>query len=152
MREIPAAAGNTPVPVIAKPQRGCGNPQPPSILLSPPQRAILRAFCVFAFCLFYSFPCTVASGGPLSLYGKERGERNRQREPTPKAVPFGILPHRPGGCGPLEIPRGLRRTRDERLLRVSLSEIKCAMHVHAPLIELCTCCEYPCLDKKENSP
>jgi hypothetical protein len=38
----------------------------------------------------------------------------RQREPIPKAVPFGILPHRPGGCGPLEIPRGLRGTKDGR--------------------------------------
>ena len=46
---------------------------------------------------------------------KEIGERNRQREPIPKAVPFGILPHRPGGCGPLEIPRGLRGTRDGSL-------------------------------------
>ena len=43
---------------------------------------------------------------------KEIGERNRQREPIPKAVPFGILPHRPGGCGPLEIPRGSQGTRD----------------------------------------
>ena len=45
---------------------------------------------------------------------KEIGKRNRQREPIPKAVPFGILPHRPGGCGPLEIPRGLRGTMDEK--------------------------------------
>ena len=58
-------------------------------------------------------PCPVASGGPISLSGKEIGERNRQREPIPKAVPFGILPHRPGGCGPLEIPRSLRGTGDE---------------------------------------
>ena len=74
MREIPAAAGNTPVPVIAKPQRGCSNPQPPSILPSPPQRAILRAFCVFAFCLCFSFPCPVASGGPLSLPPKKEAK------------------------------------------------------------------------------
>ena len=45
---------------------------------------------------------------------KEIGERNRQREPIPKAVPFGILPHRPGGCGPLEIPRDSRETGDGR--------------------------------------
>ncbi len=50
---------------------------------------------------------------PVSFSGKETGKRNRQREPIPKAVPFGILPHRPGGCGPLEIPRGLRGTMDE---------------------------------------
>ena len=49
---------------------------------------------------------------PVSFSGKETGKRNRQREPIPKAVPFGILPHRPGGCGPLEIPWGLRRTKD----------------------------------------
>ena len=45
---------------------------------------------------------------------KKEAKEMRQREPIPKAVPFGILTHRPGGCGPLEIPRGLRgrRTRD----------------------------------------
>ncbi len=46
------------------------------------------------------------AGDPISFSGKEMGERNRQREPIPKAVPFGIPPHRPGGCGPLEIPQG----------------------------------------------
>ena len=55
---------------------------------------------------------------PVSFSGKETGKRNRQREPIPKAVPFGILPHRPGGCGPLEIPRGFTKddgqgTKDE---------------------------------------
>ena len=43
---------------------------------------------------------------------KKEAKEMRQREPIPKAVPFGILPHRPGGCGPLEIPRGF--TKDER--------------------------------------
>ncbi len=45
------------------------------------------------------------AGDPISFSGKEMGERNRQREPIPKAVPFGNPPHRPGGCGPLEIPQ-----------------------------------------------
>ena len=34
--------------------------------LSPPQRAILRAFCGFATHLCYLFLCPVASGGLLS--------------------------------------------------------------------------------------
>ena len=54
------------------------------------------------------------AGDPISFPLKEMGERNRQREPIPKAVPFGNPPHRPGGCGPLEIPRSLRRTGDSR--------------------------------------
>ncbi len=50
---------------------------------------------------------------------KKEAKEMRQREPIPKAVPFGILPHRPGGCGPLEIPQGFagderRRTGDKK--------------------------------------
>ena len=51
---------------------------------------------------------------------KKEAKEMRQREPIPKAVPFGILPHRPGGCGPLEIPRGLRGTMDERQVKQPL--------------------------------
>ena len=69
--------------------------------------------------------------------GKERGERNRLRGPISRRSPLESLPDDQGGSAPIGFPtfgrgtRVLRRTRDERLLRVSLSEIKCAMHVHA---------------------
>ncbi len=90
-----SAKNSRPVPVPA----AAGNPPP---------------LYVFAARLCLSLPRPVASGGPLSLFRtKKEAKEMRQREPIPKAVPFGILPHRPGGCGPLEIPRGLRRTRDE---------------------------------------
>ena len=39
---VPAAADNTPVPVIAKPRKGLWQSVTPSILPSPPQRAILQ--------------------------------------------------------------------------------------------------------------
>ena len=39
---VPAAADNTPVPVIAKPRKGLWQSVTPSIFPSPPQRAILQ--------------------------------------------------------------------------------------------------------------
>ena len=45
--------------------------------LSPPQRAILRAFCGFATHLCYLFLCPVASGGLLSRRGESRQRHAR---------------------------------------------------------------------------
>ena len=74
---VPVAAGKTPVPVIAKPRKGLWQ----SVFPVPAAAGNTPGYCGFAVCLCNLFPCPVASGGPLSLSGKERGERNRQREP-----------------------------------------------------------------------
>ena len=91
--------------------------------LSPPQRAILRAFCGFATHLCYLFLCPVASGGLLS----RRGE-SRQRHARGNLFRGGSLwtpsPTTKGAPPPLDSPllderRGTgvyegRETKDER--------------------------------------
>ena len=81
------------------------------LLSSPPQRAIVLSFSAFADGLCFSFLYPVASGGPLSLSSKERGKRNRQREPISRRFPLDSLPDGQGGRGPHWIPQGL--TKDE---------------------------------------
>ena len=102
---VPAAVGSFPWGKLPPKVTDEGNPH---------HSGQSQPFSGFAARLCLSFPHPVASGGPLSLFRtKKEAKEMRQREPIPKAVPFGILPHRPGGCGPLEIPGGLRRTGDE---------------------------------------
>ena len=102
---VPAAAGSFPWGKLPPKVTDEGNPH---------HSGQSQPISGFAARLCLSFPHPVASGGPLSLFRtKKEAKEMRQREPIPKAVPFGILPHRPGGCGPLEIPGGLRRTGDE---------------------------------------
>ena len=90
----------------AAPQAKCSRPAP-----VPPQRLILRSYCGFAGRLCNSQPCPVASGGPLSLSGKERGKRNRQREPISRRFPLDSFPDDQGGSGPHWIPQ--EDTKDE---------------------------------------
>ena len=90
---------------------GCGNPFSPS----PPQRAILRACCGFAFCLCGSQLCPVSSGGLLSRRGESR-QRHAKGNLSRRRFPLESFPIGQGAAAPLRSPGvyGGRKMGNER--------------------------------------
>ena len=86
MRGIPAAAGNPP------------------------------GLCGFALCLCNSFPCPVASGGPISLPPKKSAKETAKGNLSRRRFPLESFPIGQGAAAPLRSPGvyGGRWTRNER--------------------------------------